>query len=186
MNENQQKIESLLFYENQPLSYIRLSRYLGISVVNTKEEIANMLTHYEQGRGLQMIITDETVALVTHLKQQDLIASIKEQEKSKELSKQALETLAIILFKKQVTKAEIDYIRGVNSVYILRHLLIRGLVVKKVNPADKRAPLYIPSIDILAFLGVSRVEEIKNYLQYSEKLVKIINEAEQEIKTTVE
>lgn len=169
MNSEQQKIEALLFYRNEPVSITWLSRYLGISKNNTKEEVEGMLSFYEN-RGIEIIITDDEVSLVTSRAFSELINTIEEQEEEKELSKQALETLSIILYKNEVTKPEIDFIRGVNSVYILRNLMIRGLVDKKVNSKDRRSPLYVPTIDLLSFLGINRIEELKNYDEFKKKL----------------
>ena len=169
MNTEQQKIESLLFYRNEPVSFAWLARQLGISKTNIKEELEQMQDMY-QDRGMELVITADDASLVTNRKQHELIESITEQESSKELSKQALETLAIILYKRQVTKSEIDFIRGVNSVYILRNLLMRGLINKKANPADKRSPLYVASLDLFSFLGITHENELDSYQEYQKKL----------------
>jgi segregation and condensation protein B len=169
MNKQQQKIESLLFFKNQPLSFAWLARHLGLSKSTVKDDIEDMKQHYVN-RGIELVVVDDEVSLVTSRDQRELIESIEVQESAKELSKQALETLAIILYKKQVTKSEIDFIRGVNSVYILRNLMIRGLINKKANPADKRSPLYIPSIDLFSFLGITDVSELDGYDAFQEKL----------------
>ena len=172
MNEHQQKIESLLFFKNQPVSYTWLSRVLGISIGNTKDEVNEMIALYAD-RGIELIITEDDVSLVTNRSQEEAINSLRTQEAAKELSKQALETLAIVLFKGKISKPEIDFIRGVNSVYILRNLMIRGLVDKKTNPQDRRSPLYIPTLDLLAFLGVNQVKELSGYQDFTQKFSEI-------------
>lgn len=169
MNKNQQIIELLLFYENKPLRITWLSRQLGISRANTEEEIEGMKLAYTD-RGIQLVTLDDTVALVTHTKFDSFIQKLRDEQEATPLSKQALETLAIILFRKKVTKPEIDYIRGVNSVYILRNLRVRGLIDKKTNPSDKRSPFYIPTLDLLSFLGITHREELKDYLPLKQKL----------------
>lgn len=185
MNLEQQKIEALLFYRNEPVSISWLSRYLGISKSNTKEEVEAMIPLYKE-RGIEIAITDDEVSLVTNRSLTDLINSIEEQEEMKELSKQALETLSIILYRNEVTKSEIDFIRGVNSVYILRNLMIRGLISKKVNANDRRSPLYVPTIDLFSFLGISKVQELENYDVYKEKLQAIQTEYLNELSDTEE
>jgi chromosome segregation and condensation protein ScpB len=67
----------------------------------------------------------------------ELIEKIIKDELTRELGKSSLETLTIILYKSPIAKPEIDYIRGVNSNYILRNLLVRGLVEKISNPKDQ-------------------------------------------------
>ena len=44
------------------------------------------------------------------------------------LSESALEVLAIIAYNAPITRLEIDNIRGINSSYALRKLLIKGLI----------------------------------------------------------
>lgn len=185
MNTYQQTIESLLFYENQPVSFAWLSRHLGISIANTKEEVEGLRQHYEK-RGIEIIVHEDMVSLATHRSQQQKIRELEEQEQIKELSKQALETLAIIVYKQGVTKAEIDFIRGVNSVYILRNLTTRGLIEKKHNADDKRSPKYRPTLDLLSYLGVSQVSELPEYAFHEAKLRALQEEFLQESLTTNE
>jgi segregation and condensation protein B len=74
-----------------------------------------------------------------------------------------LETISIIAYKGPVSRAEIDYIRGVQSNFILRNLQIRGLVEKITNEKDHRSFLYRPTFELLQFLGVSRIEDLPEY-----------------------
>lgn len=175
MNDLERKIETLLFYKNEPLSMSWLSKKLSVSEKDILETIEHMSSFYE-GRGIQLITTADSVALVTHRDFTSLIQDIKKNKDEKELSKQALETLSIIAYKDGVTKSEIDYIRGVNSVFILRNLLIRGLIEKKVNPEDKRSPLYIPTHNFFSFLGIERYSDLPGYNEAKKNLESIQDE----------
>ncbi|MDO8521070.1 MAG: SMC-Scp complex subunit ScpB, partial [bacterium] len=62
-----------------------------------------------------------------------------------------------------ITRSEIDYVRGVNSTFILRNLLIRGLIEKIDNPKDQRSFLYQPSFQLLEYMGVSKIEDLPEY-----------------------
>jgi segregation and condensation protein B len=112
-----------------------------------------------------------------------LIAEITKEELSKELSKAALETLATVLYKGPITRAEIDYIRGVNSNFILRNLQVRGLVEKIDNPADQRSYLYKPTFQLLEFMGVTRLEDLPEYAGTTDQLASFIASKEEEEKT---
>ena len=81
----------------------------------------------------------------------------------KDLSKATLETLSIVLYKNGATRAEIDYIRGVNSTFSLRALSVRGLVEKIQDPSDNRRFIYKPTFELLSFMGVTKVEELPEY-----------------------
>ncbi|MDE2188364.1 MAG: SMC-Scp complex subunit ScpB, partial [Patescibacteria group bacterium] len=56
-------------------------------------------------------------------------------------------------------------IRGVNSQFILRNLLIRGLIERVENPADARSFLYKTTLDLLAHLGISKIDDLPEYEQ---------------------
>ena len=92
-----------------------------------------------------------------------MLEEMRKEELSKELSKASLETIAVILYKEGATRADIDYIRGVNSSFILRNLLIRGLVEKITDPADSRRYLYKPSFDLLSYLGLSKLSLLPEF-----------------------
>ena len=70
---------------------------------------------------------------------------------------------SIVLYKNGASRAEIDYIRGVNSSFTLRALSVRGLVEKSIDTKDSRRYIYKPSFEMLAFMGVKSVEELPDY-----------------------
>lgn len=165
----EQKIEALLFFKNEPVSYSWLSKNLQTPKEVIKETIAGMHTQYES-RGISLVITDDSAALMTSESAQEIIIELTNVKAEKELSKQALETLAIIAYKGKATKPEIDYIRGVNSVFILRNLLIRGLITKKANLIDKRSPFYIPTHELLSFLGITDIKDLPQFEKVQGKI----------------
>jgi segregation and condensation protein B len=169
MNELAQKIEGLLLYKNEPVTFTWLSRVLEVPKDHIQEAINTMLPHYEQ-RGITLVVTHDSAAIMTADVVSGLITGFSKNREERELSKQALETLAIIMYKSRVTKAEIDYIRGVNSVFILRNLLIRGLISKKPNLLDKRSPIYVPTHDLLSFLGINSIETLPGFDDIKQRL----------------
>tara|TARA_B100001741_G_C16466201_1_gene557668 strand:+ start:433 stop:1011 length:579 start_codon:yes stop_codon:yes gene_type:complete len=156
------KIEAILFFKGEPVKKQKLADILEC----TSEEI-NMgiqkLTEALSSRGLQLIIKEETVELRTTSVASSLIEKIIKDDISKDLGKAGTETLAIVLYKGPVAKREIDYIRGVNSSFILRNLMIRGLVERTTNKQDARSFVYKPTSELLAHLGISSVEELPEY-----------------------
>ena len=170
-------IEAILFYKSEPLSVLKLSGMLGKS----KEEILEALDKLENNlvnRGLVLMRDGENIALGTHPKASGFIEGLIKEELSKDLGKAGLETLTIVLYRGPITRAEIDYIRGVNSSFILRSLSVRGLVEKLNNPRDQRSYLYKPTLDTLAFLGVKRLDELPEY----KEIRKEIEEFEETVK----
>lgn len=175
MNTTQQIIESLLFYKNEPVKFSWLALRMNRKELEIRTEIDAMIPYYEN-RGLTLLLSSEEVSLVTGIIGSEVISELSKNNEEKELSKQALETLSIIVYKGMITKSEIDYIRGVNSIFILRNLLIRGLILKQANPQDKRSPLYTISHDLLIFLGISDINELPDYKESISKLKNLENE----------
>jgi len=76
-----------------------------------------------------------------------------------------------------VRRSEIDYIRGVNSSYILRNMVMRGLV-ERISIPNNRSFVYRPTFELLAYLGISCVEELPNYGLVNKQIEQIVVDKE--------
>ena len=160
--ELESKIEGLLFYKGEDISIKKLSELLKVGNL----EVENALDKLElqlSSRGLVLVRKDDSVLLGISKELSPLIESIRKDEITRELSKASLETLSIILYKDGVARSEIDYIRGVNSSFIIRNLLVRGLIEKVVDEKDNRRMLYKPTFDTMSYMGVSSIGQLPNY-----------------------
>ena len=156
------KIEAILFWKGEPVSINKLVDILKVS----KDEIASAvvnLTERLAGRGIILLVREGEMALGTNPELSSLIEGMQKEELNKDLSKSSLETLSIILYKNGASRAEIDYIRGVNSSFILRALSVRGLIEKTLDKDDSRRYIYKPTLELLSFMGVKSVQELPDY-----------------------
>jgi len=175
--ELESKIEGLLFYKGEDISVKKLSELLSVQ----ENEIEEALTKLElslTNRGLVLVRKEDKVVMGISGELSPLIESIRKDEITKELSKAALETLSIVLYKNGVSRSEIDYIRGVNSSFILRNLLVRGLVEKVVDSKDSRRILYRPTFETLSYMNITSIDQLPNYEQVVASLTGVINQAE--------
>ena len=156
------QIESLLFWKAEALSFSTLASLLKVSEQAIQESIPKLQENLAS-RGIQLLQNDKKISLETHPEMSPIIEQLTKEELNKELSKPALETLSIIIYRAPVKRSEIDYIRGVNSQFILRSLLIRGLIDKSTDPADERAFVYKPSMELLSYLGITSLENLPEY-----------------------
>ena len=155
-------IEAVLFWKGEPQSI----KKLAVSLNKTEEEIKAGLEVLKQkiiGRGVELVFNNDEVMLGTAAKLSPIIERLTKEELVRDLGKAGLETISIIAYKSPVSRAEIDYIRGVQSNFILRNLQIRGLVEKITNENDHRSFLYRPTFELLQFLGVSKIEDLPEY-----------------------
>jgi len=157
------QLEALLFWKGEPLATKKIEASLGC----TADELALATTALEASlatRGLRLMRHEGELELRTAPEASDLITKLTKEELMRDLGKAGLETLSIILYKGPVKRSEIDYIRGVNSSFIVRNLLVRGLVERIAEKeGDKRGFLYGPTLDLLAHMGVAKREDLPDY-----------------------
>lgn len=169
------KIEALLFYKGEGMKIKELVKLFANEKNINKDSIEEALTELKEKlseRGIQLMRKDDEVMLATSPEMSEMIEQIQKDELTKDLGKAGADTLSIILYKGPITRAEIDYIRGVNSASILRNLLIRGLVEKVSNPKNQRSFLYKPTFELLSFLGIKSIEELPEFDTVQEELRK--------------
>ncbi len=156
------KIEAILFYKAEPLPLRRLCQILKKDEDEIKSALKG-LDHDLEERGLTLIEWENEYTLGTSKELSDIIETLTKEELVKDLGKAGLETLSIILYEGPLSRSEIDYIRGVNSQFILRNLLIRGLIERVENPKDQRSFLYKPTLELISYLGLSKITELPDY-----------------------
>jgi segregation and condensation protein B len=177
----EQKIEAILFWKGEPLSRKKLSEILNVGQVEINEAIEKLKENLKE-RGIVLIEKGLEIMLGTAPECSKLIEDLQKEELNKELSKASLETLSIILYKNGVSRAEIDYIRGVNSSFTLRALSIRGLIDKTIDINDNRKYIYKPSFELLSFMGVKSIEELPDYNDVSNSINVAAKNLEDELK----
>jgi segregation and condensation protein B len=168
--ENWKKIQAILFFKGEPTNIKRIAEILDI----TKEEVLlgiEELKKQLQDSGLTLIEQGESVMLGTHKDTSKIIEQLIKEELHRDLGKAGLETLSIVLYLGPITRSEIDYIRGVNSSFILRNLMIRGLVERVERPEDKRAMAYQATFELLGYLGISKISDLPEYEQTRQELL---------------
>ncbi len=161
-------MEALLFYYGEPLDVKKISKILEIkeNVCNTLiEELTAKLSSDEKS-GLMLLKHGDFFQLATKPDLAWLGQKLIQEEFKEELTPAALETLSIVAYLGPVSRSTIDYVRGVNSSFILRSLLVRGLVTREVQAERKNAFDYKTSVDFLKHLGLSRIEDLPEYEKY--------------------
>ncbi len=184
--ELDQNIEAVLFFKGEAVSIKKLAQILE----KTTEEIEVGLKVLEEKlktRGIRLLTMEDEMALGTASKADELITKLTKEELSRDIGKAGLETLSIIIYRGPISRREVDYIRGVNSTFIIRNLLIRGLVEKVAAEKDQRSFLYKPTLELLSHLGIEKIEDLPEYTRVKEEIKKFEeSEKEPEEKDTKE
>ncbi len=176
------EIEAILFYRGIETSF----EYLQKQTATKTKDILNALDLLEErleNSALILIKNENKFLLAVDSYNSKIIKKIKGHEEYGELSKSVLETLSIILYKSPISRFDIDNIRGINSTYALRNLMVRGLIeIKK----DGLSTLYIPTVDTFSHLGIASKEFLPNLKEVVEKIDKIERELKEAKKTVFE
>lgn len=171
----EQLIEALLFFKGEPMKISELVKLVKKSEEDIRAALESLKENLDR-RGVVLVWKVNEVTLGTSPEASKLIEDLRKMELSRDIGKAGLETLAIVIYKGPVSRSEIDYVRGVNSSFTLRNLMIRGLVERTINPKDARSFLYEPTLDLLSFLGVRSIEELPRYLEIGQELDAFVNE----------
>ncbi|MFH1472956.1 MAG: SMC-Scp complex subunit ScpB [bacterium] len=158
----EQKIEAILLFRNEPVSLADLSTMLKVSRDDLQQTIINLQTAYAN-KGIVIVSDGEKVSFGTHPDQSALIEEMQKDELSRELGRAGLETLAIVAYKGPISRREIDHIRGVNSSYTLRTLMVRGLIERTDSSTGERGYSYKPTLELLRHLGITRREDLPDF-----------------------
>ena len=162
-------IESILFVYGEPMKISRLAGILNRKESEVEEALAILRNNLAE-RGLKLVQNNDEAALTTVSEASEFIQGLLREEFSGKLTKAALETLAIVVYSGPLPRLEIDFIRGVNSSFTLRNLLVSGLVEREINPKDRRTFIYRPSMDFLRFLGIGKLDDLPEYNEFRKNL----------------
>lgn len=152
-------LEALLFVAWEPASVKRLAEALGLEPKFTQELLLELQEAYV-GRGFQLVEIAGGWQFLTQPEAAPYIERLYK-PRAQQLSKAALETLAIVAYRQPVTRAEIDNIRQVKSDAMLAKLMEKTLV-KEVGRLDApgRPILYGTTQEFLAAFGLVSLQEL--------------------------
>lgn len=161
-------IESILFVASQPLSTKNISKILNKKQSEVEEAIETLSMKYNHNdSGIHILRAGNTVQMSTNPENIEALAGFVKNEVTHELTKAQLETLTVVAYRGPITRPELEEIRGVNCMVILRNLLVRGLITESDDP-ETIGPVYELSTDALAHLGLRTAEELPRYIDLSE------------------
>ena len=158
-------IEGLLYVQgNLGLTINQIEDILEIPEEEAKRLVLNLKNYYEENnRGLRINYLGNTIKLTTKEEHQKYYQKLLESPSSNNLSESALEVLAIIAYNEPITRGDLEKLRGVDSTYVLRRLLAKGLI-KECGKSDLpgRPILYKTTDDFLDYFGLASIKDLPN------------------------
>lgn len=159
-------IESLLFVSNRPLKIKDLCKFLEKTPEQVRPALLELINE-KKDSGVVVLDNNGEYQLATNANNSTQVKNFLNAQLREELTDATVEVLGIVAYRQPISKTEIEAIRGVNSQYSLRHLLMRGLVEKIPNPSDARSFLYQTTTEFLQHLGLTSMKDLPEF----EKLV---------------
>lgn len=154
-----QQLEGLLFYKAAAVKKTELAAQLEVDMAQIEEASSKLHDRLVES-GVRLVRSETELELVTAPELDSLITSIRKDELSRDIGKAGAETLAIILYRGPIARAEIDRIRGVNSSFIIRNLLVRGLIERD---NDGKGYRFTVTATLLSHLGVTEKTALPEY-----------------------
>ncbi len=155
-------IESLLFVTEKPITIKELSVATGVMVSEVQKHLKEIADDFKN-RGIRLINKDDLYHFVTAPENSKEVSQLLNEELKSELSPAAIEVLAIITYRQPITRGEIEEIRGVNSDYLVRNLLIRGLICEIGKKETVGRPtMYGTTVEFINFFGLNNNDDLPN------------------------
>lgn len=154
------RLEALLLVAPGPVAPGQLAAALEMPVEEVEAGLAGLSADYQK-RGLRLQRHAGQVQLTTAPEMGPLVERFLGLEATTQLSRAALEALAIIAYQQPVTRPQVDAIRGVNSDGVLKSLLSKGLVQEVGRGEGPGRPiLYSTTLEFLQYFGLGSVAEL--------------------------
>ncbi len=155
-------IEAILFACGDEVRVDRISDVLGINVDRTEQLINELSQEYlGENRGVVIRRIKNTVQMATNQIYFDKVRLLFEKNDTRNLSQAAYETLAVIAYNKEATRAKIESVRGVGCGSSVSTLLDRELIEEAGRlDAPGRPVVFRPSMEFYRAFGFKSLDDL--------------------------
>ena len=166
-------IEALLFASSSPLTEDVARECVSNASFKLDEVVDKLNKRYKkEGNAFFVNKVSNGYVIKTREEYHVFISKLYNYKKRWYLSKQSLEALSIIAYKQPITKSEVEYIRGVNSDYIVKTLLEKELVtIKGRSQGIGKSLLYGTSQKFLEVFGINSLSDLPKIKEIDELTV---------------
>ena len=184
---NKAVLEGLLFVVGEDgLTFEQIEDVLDIEEDEAKELLMELKKDYEDDtRGLRIDFLGNRFKLTTKFEHREYYQKLIENPDTNVLSQSALETLAIIAYNEPITRVEIDKLRGVGSVQMVRKLVAKGFI-KEVGRSDLpgRPILYETTSEFLDYFGLATIDDLPDMRDFLEENESVEEDNESDLYTS--
>lgn len=167
-SKEQAIIESMLFAAGREVSVKEIMNILEIAAEDIDKIILNMKNEYDRrNSGIEILKIDDNYQLCTRKEFYEYIYPLFDNRAKPNISNAALETLSIIAYNPNVTRSEIEAIRGVSADGTVYKLLEFDLIEESGKlDAPGRPTMYKVTSKFMKMFGISSLEELPDLPRY--------------------
>lgn len=162
-------VESLVFVSDIPLRPERIAEAIEVERGRVVQILRELESEYRQAR--RGFVLEEVAGGFQFRTRAEHIDWVRRLNKSRpfRFSRAALETLAIIAYRQPITRAEIEYLRGVDSGGVVKTLLDRHLVrILGKKDIAGRPMIYGTTREFLELFGLRDLAALPTLKEFSE------------------
>ncbi len=167
-SKEQSIIEAMLFAAGREVTVKEITNVLELGAEDIDKIILNMKAEYEaRNSGIEIIKVNDSYQLCTRKEFYEYIYPLFDNRAKPNISNAALETLSIIAYNPNVTRAEIESIRGVNADGTVYKLLEFDLIEEAGKlDAPGRPTMYKVTSKFMKMFGISSLDELPDLPRY--------------------
>lgn len=156
-------LEGLLFVVgDEGITLDNIAEVLEVDKSEAEVLLKNLQEEYNQeNRGIRISYMADSFKLTTKKEHIDYYQKLITTRGSNTLSSAALEVLAIIAYNQPITRIEIDEMRGIASINMIRKLIAKDLVkVSGKSNLPGKPNLYRTTREFLDYFGLASISDL--------------------------
>lgn len=167
-------LEGLLFVVgDEGLTLDNICEIMMIEKNEAQELLKKLREEYsKENRGIRISFMGDAFKLTTKGEHKEYYQKLITTRGSNNLSQAALETLAIIAYNQPITRMEVDELRGISSINMIRKLMAKDLIkVSGKSSLPGKPNLYRTTSEFLDYFGLATLgdlPELPNALETSD------------------
>ncbi len=176
-------LEGLLFVVgDEGLTLDNICEIMLIDKSEAQELLKKLREEYNKdNRGIRISFIGESFKLTTKQEHKEYYQKLITTRGSNTLSQAALETLAIIAYNQPITRMEVDELRGISSINMIRKLMAKDLVkISGKSSLPGKPNLYRTTSEFLDYFGLATLGDLPDLPNINKA-----KEEEQELFTSI-
>lgn len=168
-------IQALVYVCDKPLTVDQVKEVTGSQASDIRQVFEELRDAYAASNsGFLLKEIAGGWQFVTDPEMAPYVRSYVNHRDQKKISGASLETLSIVAYKQPITRAEIEYIRGVNVDGSMKTLLEKGLLkISGRKEVPGRPLLYSTTKFFLDHFGLANLKELPKLAEFTEKDIQL-------------